>query len=167
VSASTHELDAPPWRRVDSTIMTTARAIRRAYESRLSPLGLNLTQAGLLAFLKNSGALTQTRLASGLGLGRAAAGSVIDALERRGLVQRKPDSRDRRVWLVAITGAGTDLVGAVERIDKALRSDLRRGISRSERQQLAELLLRLQANLSDILVDGERPRDDWSRPTRA
>ena len=40
-----HELDAPPWRRVESTLMATARAIRQAYAQRLRPLDLNLSQA--------------------------------------------------------------------------------------------------------------------------
>ena len=153
MAASSHELDAPPWQRVESTIMRTARAIRRAYESRLAPLGLNLSQASLLGHLSDAGPVTQTQLAAGLGLGRAATGAIVDALEERGLVERQPDPNDRRVWLVATTDAGNELAAPVQEIDRALRSDLRAGISRQERQQLAQLLVRLQANLSDILGD--------------
>ena len=36
----THELDAPPWLRVESTLMATARAIRQGYDHRFEPLGL-------------------------------------------------------------------------------------------------------------------------------
>ena len=75
--APDHELDAPPWQRVESTLMSTARAIRRAYEIRLAQLDLNLSQASLLAFLCESGTCTQSRIASRLGMGRAAAG-VLD-----------------------------------------------------------------------------------------
>ena len=51
MAAADHELDAPPWQRVESTLMSTARAVRRAYERRFADLDLNLTQASLLADL--------------------------------------------------------------------------------------------------------------------
>jgi len=151
VSGLAHELDAPPWQRVESTLMATSRAIRIAYDRAYAPLGLNLTQASLIVYLHESGPLRQTRLAQRLGVGRAAIGSVIDGLERRGLVEREPDPGDRRAWLVSVTPAGKDLVDPIDAIDRELRAELRLDISRSERQQLAALLLRLQGNLARIL----------------
>jgi len=136
--------------------MATARAIRQAFDQRFEPLGLNLSQASVLAFLQQSGPLTQARLAERIGIGRAATGCVVDALERRGLVERQPDPHDRRVWLVAATQAGKDLAEPLGEIDRVLRAELRAGISRSERQQLARLLLRLQGNLARVLDDEVR-----------
>jgi len=133
--------------------MATARTIRLAYERRLAPLELNLSQASLLAFVHETGPLTQAQLAEALGLGRPATGSLIDSLERRGLVERQPDPRDRRAWRVAVTPAGQALVGPVVEVDRALRRELRSGIAREERQQLARVLLRLQANLVDVLAE--------------
>jgi DNA-binding MarR family transcriptional regulator len=148
-----HELDAPPWQRVESTLMATARAVRQAFDRRFETLGLNLSQASLLAYLAESGPLTQTQLAKRLGLGRAATGTLVDGLEQRGLVERQPDAADRRVWLVACTQSGKDLVSDVNDADQVLRAELREGIPRSERQQLAQLLLKLQSNLARVLSD--------------
>ncbi|HRE03809.1 MAG TPA: hypothetical protein PLV68_21110, partial [Ilumatobacteraceae bacterium] len=67
--ATTHELDAPPWSRVESTLMSTARALREAYDTQFAPLGLNLTQASLLAYLREFGPVTQTKCADHLRLG--------------------------------------------------------------------------------------------------
>ncbi|MGH1488637.1 MAG: hypothetical protein ACRBK7_04460, partial [Acidimicrobiales bacterium] len=53
----------------------------------------------------------------------------------------------RRVWLIAITDAGAQLVAEITAIDHVVRSELRVGISREERQQLASLLVRIQQNL--------------------
>jgi DNA-binding MarR family transcriptional regulator len=150
---ASHELDAPPWLRVESTLMATARAIRTAYDRRFAGLGLNLSQASLLAFVADFGPETQTRLARRLGLGRAATGTLIDALERRSLVERRPDPDDRRVWLVAITEEGERTVDEITDIDRTLRNELRRGISKAERQQLAHTLLGIQANLARALED--------------
>ena len=150
---SNHELDAPPWLRVESTIMATARAIRQAYDLRFAELDLNLSEASLLAYVEETGALTQTRLAERLGLGRAATGSVIDALETRGFVERHSDSDDRRVWLVDVTASGKEMVAEITERDTVLRKQLRSGLSRDDRHQLAEVLVRLGNNLAGILAD--------------
>lgn len=133
--------------------MATARAIRQAYDSRFVELHLNLSEASLLAYVDEFGPQTQTRLADRLGLGRAATGSIVDGLEERGCVERQPDPADRRVWLVTVTAAGKELVSQVSAIDRVLRSELRTGISREERHQLADLLVRLGGNLAEVLSE--------------
>jgi MarR family transcriptional regulator, transcriptional regulator for hemolysin len=143
------ELDSPPWLRVDATLMATARAIREAYDDALAEIDLSLSQASLLAFVVESGALAQTRLAERLQLGKAATGALVDALEAKGLVVRRPAADDRRVWLVEPTAAGKERAAEVDEIDRRLRTRLRRGVTKAERQQLASLLLRLQVNLAD------------------
>ena len=153
MAAANHELDAPPWKRVESTLMATARAIRRAFNIRYAPLDLNVTQASLLAFLDERGPQSQTQLASALGMGRAATGLVITALEKRELVERTDNPEDRRSWLIALRSEGETLIEPIHEVDRKLRSELRTGISRAERQQLAALLLRLQSNLGRILEE--------------
>ncbi len=150
---SSHELDAPPWLRVESTIMATARAIRQSYDKRFNDLDLNLSEASVLAYVAEHGALSQTQIAKSLGLGRAATGALIDVLEDRALVQRQTDPDDRRVWLVEITITGKELVEEVYVRDQILREPLRNGITRQERQQLAAVLVRLGNNLASVLAE--------------
>ena len=147
-----HELDAPPWLRVESTLMATARLVRTAFDARLIPLDVNLTQASLLGYIAEFGATTQTQLADRLGIGRASIGSVIDQLESRRLVERTPNPADRRVWLVAITAEGTELATQISDVDALLRAELRRGIGREERQALAWVMTRLQQNLQSAIA---------------
>lgn len=150
-----NELDASPWLRVESTLMSTARLIREAFDARLEPLDLNLTQASLIAYVAEFGATTQTRLADRLGIGRAAIGSVIDRLERRQLVARHPNPDDRRVWLVDVSDDGRALAREIARVDERLRGELRHGIGREERQALSWVLTRLQHNLQTAITDTE------------
>ncbi len=150
-SLTNNELDAPPWLRVESTLMATARLIRDAFDTRLKPLDLNLTQASLLAYVAEFGATSQTNLADQLGTGRAAMGTVIDGLERRELVERLPDPLDRRVWLVDVTDAGRTLAADIADVDEVLRAELRHGIGREERQALSWVLTRLQQNLHSAI----------------
>jgi len=151
-----NELDAPPWLRVESTLMATARLVREAFDARLKPLDLNLTQASLLAYVAEFGATTQTRLAEQMGTGRASMGSVVDGLERRGLVERHPNPVDRRVWRVDITPEGRELAALVVSVDEVLRRELRRGIGREERQALSWVLTRLQQNLQSAINQPDR-----------
>ena len=131
--------------------MAVSRAIRRAYDLRLRATGLNLSEASLLAFLCDQGPMTQSGIAQRIGMGRASAGAVIDGLERRGLITRRSHGDDRRVWMVELTADGARLVEDVNAIDVALREELRAGISRAERKQLAETLVRLRGNLAQVL----------------
>jgi DNA-binding MarR family transcriptional regulator len=154
--SSKHELDAPPWLRVESTLMSAARGIRRAYDRRLEELELNLSEAILLAFLQeaaqDSAPLTQVDLARHMVVGRAAMGSLIDSLEKRKWVERLPNPKDRRVWLIAITPSGEQAAKQVAKIDEHLRTELREGISRKERRELNRLLNRLRVNVSRVIA---------------
>jgi DNA-binding MarR family transcriptional regulator len=146
-----HELDAPPWKRVEATLMATSRSIRRTYDARLAHLNVNLNEASLLANLDERGPLSQRQLADTIGIGRAAGGVVIGNLEARRLIERRPDPRDGRAVLVATTTAGRELAGKIAAVDKTLRAELRVGLTRDERAKLAELLSRLQTNLAAAL----------------
>ncbi len=152
---TTHELDSPPWLRVEATLMATAGLVRAAFDTRLASLDLNLTQASLISYVAEFGRTSQTRLADQLGIGRAAIGSVVDQLQTRGLVERQPNPSDRRVWLVAVTSAGRELATKVAEVDEVLRADLRRGIGRAERQALAWVMTRLQQNVRSVIADSE------------
>ena len=137
--------------------MATANAIRTAYDDRLAQLGLNLSLASLLSYVGDFGPVNQTRVAEHLSQGRAVTGTQIDRLERDGLVERRPDPTDRRVWLVAITDAGIRTAEAIADVDRVLRAELRAGISRADRQTLAATLVRLQQNLRPSNPQGATP----------
>jgi len=152
-----HELDAPPWSRVDLTILSAAADIRRLYDGRFAPLDLTLSLASLLCYVADFGPVSQTRAADHLQQGRAVTGTQIDRLEERGLIERLPDPNDRRVWLVQLTQAGQDLAAKAVDIDVVVRKELRSGIPREDRQALANVLVRLQHNISNALDDEREP----------
>lgn len=161
VTSASHALNAPPWQRIETTMMSAARNIRQAYDNCFESLELNLSQASMIGYLAENGPMNQTQLAAALVLGRAATGSVVDQLEARGLVQRVPDPDDRRVWLVENTTEGVKVATQVIRVDEQLRRRIRVGISHEERQQLADLLMRMSANA----VEAAREAAEKSNPS--
>jgi len=74
-------------------------------------------------------------------------------LEQRGLIERLPDPNDRRVWLVQLTTDGKDLAERAVEVDVVVRKQLRSGIPREDRQALANVLVRLQHNISAAIED--------------
>ena len=104
-----------------------------------------------MCYLDDFGPVTQTRAADHLRQGRAVTGNQIDRLEARALIERLPDSTDRRVWLVRLTPEGEQLAAAAVGIDVVVRQELRAGVSREDRQALANVLVRLQQNISDAM----------------
>ena len=156
-TTAAHALDTPPSKRVETTMMVAARDIRLAYDHCFEPLELNLSQASLMGYVRENGPMTQTQLAAALVLGKAATGSLVDQLEKRGLVRRVPNPDDRRVWLVENTDEGAEMAARIVEIDERLRKRLRVGISSAERRQLADLLLRISANAQDALAEHQEP----------
>ena len=154
-SPAPHALNAPPWQRVETTMMSAARDIRLAYDLCFESLDLNLSQASLIGYVAENGPMNQTQLAAALVLGRAATGTLVDQLEARGLVRRLPDPDDRRVWLVENTAAGAEVAIEVVEVDEQLRKRMRVGITREERQQLAGLLLRMSANAAEAINESK------------
>ncbi len=147
-----HELDAPPWRRFESTLMATSKSIRRAYDLLFAEIGLNLSEACLLEYVVEHGPMSQTQVAERIGMGRAPAGTIVDNLSNRSLLRRTPDSTDRRVWLLTATDEGNKLAERIGEVDKGLRTQMRKGLSQVERELLADILIRIRANLANVLT---------------
>jgi DNA-binding MarR family transcriptional regulator len=119
----------------------------RVYNSRFRATGLNQSQVAALVHLERIDQLSQSDLARRLGLRKAAAGTLIEGLEGKGMVERSRGRDDRRVQLVSITEAGRRVVEDVDHMAEQLGNDYRQGISRDERAQFVATLQRLRANL--------------------
>jgi MarR family transcriptional regulator, transcriptional regulator for hemolysin len=151
MGSAERDVGAPPRQTTESLLMATSRALRRAYDNHLAGVGLKLSEAYLLGHVHTHGPMPQTQLAEWLGIGRAATGAIVDALEGKGLVERSAHATDRRVWLVASTPRAAPLVDEIIAVDTALRQRLWTRVSQAERRQLSETLHRLQGNLAAIL----------------
>lgn len=89
-----------------------ARALARLFDKALRPFGLNNGQFSLLMALNRPEPPSIGALAPFLAMDRTSLTAALKPLERRGLVQIKPDKADRRSRLVQITGEGVALLEA-------------------------------------------------------
>jgi len=69
---------------------------------------------------------------------------VVDALESRGLVQRRPDPDDRRATLVALTEHGTSVLDAIRAARGTEAERIFDRLSQADRAHLARILRKLR-----------------------
>ncbi len=82
------------------------RALMGIEEPILARNGLSMWAYAVLVGLGDEPVRTQAALADAIGADRSRVIPVLDELQERGLITRRPDPSDRRVRLVAITPAG-------------------------------------------------------------
>jgi DNA-binding MarR family transcriptional regulator len=94
----------------------------------LAAHGLTMWGYVVLLALDRSSMRTQAALAAAIGADKTRIIATLDELQDAGYIERRPDPDDRRVRLLAITGAG-------RRIKDAAQEEIQRG----EEQWLGEL----------------------------
>ena len=106
------ELRLPLWSRPGYLIRRLHQIHVALFLEECKDWGLTPVQYGLLTALTFRGALDQGSLAEEFGLDRTSTAEVLARLEKRRLVTRKPNPRDRRARLARITARGRALTAA-------------------------------------------------------
>jgi DNA-binding MarR family transcriptional regulator len=85
------------------------------FAGQLPALRLGFAQLAALYAVDDGATLTIGELAERLGRSASAASRIVDALVRRGFLERGVEVADRRQRTLALTEAGAALLGAVDR----------------------------------------------------
>jgi DNA-binding MarR family transcriptional regulator len=110
----------------------------------LAPWDITPSQLRALRALMRHGAMRLSELSGQLHIAARSATEVVDALEARGLVNRRPDPVDRRATLVEVTEHGASVL---EEIRAARGTEADRAfdrLSRTDRAHLARILRKLR-----------------------
>ncbi|MCF8587609.1 MarR family winged helix-turn-helix transcriptional regulator [Gordonia liuliyuniae] len=126
------------------------------YQSSLSNLfaeyDLNMASFDVLAALRRSGApyrMTSGQLAKTTLVTTGGVTLRVDRLEKAGFVERKRDPEDRRVVYACLTTSGMRLIDEAAEAHFANEQRLLAGLPPDEQSQLADLLRKLSASMSD------------------
>ncbi len=95
---------------------------------------------GVLVIIESNPDLKQSELARATQLDRSTVVTVIDNLERRGLVERRASVHDRRSNAIRLTEAGTALLRKLKRQVNAHEKRLLQNFSPAERETFLALL---------------------------
>jgi DNA-binding MarR family transcriptional regulator len=127
---------------------SVARQLRRAAADSLAQWDISPSQARALRVLAHHDGTRLSELAEHLHIAARSATEVVDGLEAKGLVQRRPDPYDRRATLVAPTGPGADLLAAIRTARGTQAERLFDQLSATDRAHLGRILRKLTAEPS-------------------
>jgi DNA-binding MarR family transcriptional regulator len=122
----------------------------KGFMEALEPVGIGPKEFLLMRFVDTAQGQSQQALAERLGVPASRMVALVDNLEVAGLVERRPDPEDRRVRGLYLTRTGR---GALERAAKIAidyETRLCAGINREEREQLIDLLQKLQTSQTEL-----------------
>ena len=129
-------------------LASTAKTVSRAFDDALAAAGGSVPIWLVLISLKSQPLRNQRELAAAVGIREATLTHHLNSMDEQGLITRRRDPANRRVHLVEMTDAGE---AAFYRLrDAAMDFDqrLRAGLSDEDINQLADLLARLEANVT-------------------
>jgi DNA-binding MarR family transcriptional regulator len=140
-----------------------ARFVRTLADRRARGQGMTRAQWLILFRLRGAPGLTQRELAVLLEVEPITVGRLVDRLEARGLVERRADPADRRVWRLHLTPAATPVLVEIDQARGSFDAEATRGLDPARRAALVEALLHMKANLQAVAAEAanapEAPED--------
>lgn len=141
-----------PAERFSMALHATAREWRIAIDKRLKDLGVGQSGWMTIAMIaKAKEPLSQRALADLLGIEGPSIVSMLDRLERDGLVRREPSPLDRRVKLAHLTDDGRALYAKVREEADAFRAAMLDGLDPATLNAATDLLEGLRSRIGEGL----------------
>jgi DNA-binding MarR family transcriptional regulator len=124
-----------------------ARLIRVAADKRARVDGMTRAQwALLIAVFRNPG-VSQKEVADLLEVEPISVGRLVDRLERNGLIERRPDPADRRIWRLNLTAAAGPVLKRIGVQRAELAEMIGAGVPEAMRAAMLDGLNRMKTNL--------------------
>nr|WP_083434330.1 MarR family transcriptional regulator [Sphingomonas sp. Y57] len=141
-----------------------ARQSRYWFDARARSRGLTRAQWRVLLCLDRSDGPTQSEVAEMLDVERITLCRMVDRLSEGGLVERRADPSDRRVWRLYLTEKAAPLVEELTDIANEMENNLLAPLDAGQRETLTDLLstvrdhFREQDERNDAPIAAERRR---------
>jgi MarR family transcriptional regulator, transcriptional regulator for hemolysin len=133
----------------------TSRMLRRQFNRHAAAVGATSAQWRAMFRLSREPGMKQVELADRLDVEPITAGRTVDRLEEAGLVERRRDPVDRRVWRLYLTDRADPMIERLKIVAEEVLAGALEGISKDEIAALRGILERIRENVSAI-EDAER-----------
>ncbi len=147
--AELNMVDATP-AEITETLLSVIRLMRKQVDAAMSAQGLSLARGKLLTAIAHEGTCRPGELAHVLQQSPRTITDAIDAMDRDGLLVRKPHPTDRRSQLLELTDAGKQALEQVKQPKQAAIDRLFEGLDPLARQQLLISLRSIESHAQDI-----------------
>jgi MarR family transcriptional regulator, transcriptional regulator for hemolysin len=125
-----------------------ARLIRVDADKRARAHGMTRAQWGILIWLERQPGLSQKELAEILEVEPITVARLIDRLEARGMVERRPDPKDRRIWRLHLCPPAYPVLREIDRQRAQLRALATDGLDEATLETMTEALLKMKMTLT-------------------
>jgi MarR family transcriptional regulator for hemolysin len=147
-------------RQLIAQLVESSRLLRNYIESRARARGTTRAQWIVLFRLRKQEGLSQVDLADVLELQPISLVRLLDRLVEHGLLERRPDPRDRRANRLFLTRGGRQLVDDLDSLRDAIATDVLRDIPSDSIQTSLETLVEIKERIKSL---GENRDDIASR----
>ena len=131
----------------------TSRLMRRRFDGYARALGVTRAQWQTLLGISRNEGINQAGLADRLEIENITLCRMVDRLEESGLVERRADPKDRRVWRLHLTAKSMPVIAQLHDIASRLQSEMAAGLSAEEQALLEDLLMRVRMNITSRAVE--------------
>ena len=125
-----------------------ARLIRVDADKRARAHGMTRAQWGILIWLERQPGLSQKELAEILEVEPITVARLIDRLEARGMVERRPDPKARRIWRLHLCPPAYPVLREIDRQRAQLRALATDGLDEATLETMTEALLKMKMTLT-------------------
>ncbi len=138
---STHEQDVSL--KLFVVLSRAVQSITKRIEEDIKRYGLNPTEFAVLELLFSKGDQPIQKIGDKILLASSSITYVVDKLEKKQLLVRKPCSKDRRVTYASITSEGTELMNTIFPKHREAIQQIFGGLDSAEKETMIEQLKKL------------------------
>ncbi len=125
-----------------------ARLLRVDADKRARAHGMTRAQWGILIWLDRQPGLSQKELAEILEVEPISVARLIDRLEARGMVERRPDPKDRRIWRLHLCSTAHGVLGEIDHQREQMRAFVTSGLDEATLDTMTEALITMKLTLT-------------------
>ena len=127
-------VDAPERRRLPPLLRKAWYGLNQAFRRRIAHSGITPDQFTVMRILRETDGLTQRQLTGLMSSDPNTVASLLERMEKAGLLKRSPHARDRRAHQVELLAAGHRKYEEVRELAVALQTEVLQGVEESERE---------------------------------
>ncbi|MGE0420027.1 MAG: MarR family winged helix-turn-helix transcriptional regulator [Acetobacteraceae bacterium] len=124
-----------------------ARLLRVDADKRARAHGMTRAQWAILIWLDRQPGITQKELSELLEVEPITVARLIDRLEARGMVERRPDPRDRRIWRLHLRPPAHEVLHEIADQRSEMTRMVSDGLDEEALETVTEALLRMKTTL--------------------
>jgi MarR family transcriptional regulator, transcriptional regulator for hemolysin len=143
-----------------------ARLLRVDADKRARLHGMTRAQWGILIWLDRQPGISQKELSELLEVEPISVARLIDRLEARGMVERRPDPRDRRIWRLHLLRPARDVLHEIDDQRADMTRMVTAGIDEDSIETMTEALVRMKATLTQEAHASRRGADPAATEAR-